>query len=59
MTNGANDRPNTPSHGAAESAKTVVDADALFKGGQVLVIEFRGERYRLSKTRNGKLILTK
>ncbi|NTV96907.1 MAG: hemin uptake protein HemP [Thiobacillus sp.] len=42
-----------------EDPGTVVEAERLFKGGQVLVIEFRGERYRLRKTRNGKLILTK
>lgn len=37
----------------------VVEADSLFQGKQALIIEFRGERYRLSQTRNGKLILTK
>ena len=41
----------------AETA--VLTAEALFRGAQVLVIEFGGERYQLRKTRNGKLILTK
>lgn len=36
-----------------------IQAESLFQGGEVLVIEFRGERYQLRKTRNGKLILTK
>lgn len=52
------DRPSAPV-GADRAAPPAVDAEALFKGNPVLVIEFQGERYQLRKTRNGKLILTK
>lgn len=34
-------------------------AESLFQGRSVVVIEFKGERYQLRKTRNDKLILTK
>ena len=37
----------------------VVSAALLLGGQRELVIEHGGERYRLSLTRNGKLILTK
>lgn len=37
----------------------VINAAALFRDRRELVIEHRGERYRLSLTRSGKLILTK
>lgn len=37
----------------------VVAAAALLGDRRELVIEHAGERYRLSLTRNGKLILTK
>jgi hemin uptake protein HemP len=37
----------------------VLNAAALFRDQRELVIEHRGERYRLSLTKNGKLILTK
>ncbi len=37
----------------------VVSAAALLRDRRELVIEHGGERYRLSLTRNGKLILTK
>lgn len=38
----------------------VIASEALFAPGQrEVVIEHRGERYRLRLTRNGKLILTK
>ena len=37
----------------------VINANALFRDRRELVIEHRGERYRLSLTKNGKLILTK
>ena len=37
----------------------VIKAAALFRDRRELVIEHRGERYRLSLTKNGKLILTK
>jgi hemin uptake protein HemP len=32
---------------------------ALFRGGEVLLIEHSGETYTLRQTRQGKLILTK
>ena len=37
----------------------VVSAAALLRDRRELVIEHGGERYRLSLTKNGKLILTK
>jgi len=37
----------------------VIHAAALFRDRRELVIEHGGGRYRLSLTRNGKLILTK
>ncbi|WP_240754686.1 hemin uptake protein HemP [Parasulfuritortus cantonensis] len=37
----------------------VIQAEALFQGRRVLIIEFRGEHYQLRQTRSGKLILTK
>jgi len=36
-----------------------IDSNALFKNGDVVFIQHRGERYSLRRTRNGKLILTK
>jgi hemin uptake protein HemP len=36
-----------------------LQASDLFRGRQEIVIEFRGETYRLRITRNDKLILTK
>lgn len=53
------DRAHTADVAAAGATLPAVPAEALFKGSPVLVIEFRGERYQLRKTRNGKLILTK
>lgn len=37
----------------------VIPAAELLRGGRELWIEHRGERYRLTLTRNDKLILTK
>jgi hemin uptake protein HemP len=34
-------------------------SDALFLHGDEVVIQHRGEQYRLRRTRSGKLILTK
>ena len=34
-------------------------SDALFLHGDEIFIQHRGEQYRLRRTRNGKLILTK
>ena len=34
-------------------------AELLFQGSQEILIEHKGETYRLRITRNGKLILTK
>jgi hemin uptake protein HemP len=47
-------KPDTPS-----LRMEVINADVLFRDRRELVIEHRGERYRLSLTKNGKLILTK
>jgi len=48
-------KPVTP----APPLPAVVSAALLLGGRRELVIEHGGERYRLSLTRNGKLILTK
>jgi len=44
---------------AAAPLPVVVSAASLLRDRRELVIEHDGERYRLSLTRNGKLILTK
>jgi hemin uptake protein HemP len=44
---------------AAQPMPVVVSAATLLRDRRELVIEHDGERYRLSLTRNGKLILTK
>ena len=36
-----------------------INSEALFLRGDVVLIQHQGEHYRLSRTRNGKLILTK
>lgn len=36
-----------------------IPTDFLFQGTQEILISHNGERYRLSITKNGKLILTK
>lgn len=37
----------------------LISANTLFRGAREVIIEFRGTRYRLRITSNGKLILTK
>ncbi len=37
----------------------ILRADLLFQGSQEILIDHKGETYRLRITRNGKLILTK
>lgn len=44
---------------AAPAGERVLSTAALFRSARSLVIEHAGERYVLSVTRNGKLILTK
>ena len=44
---------------AAESEALVVEFDSLAQGRKDLFISYQGQLYRLSTTRNGKLILTK
>lgn len=36
-----------------------IRSDALFLRGDEVLIQHQGEQYRLRRTRNGKLILTK
>lgn len=36
-----------------------LDAEQLLQGRSAVLINYRGQAYRLSLTRNGKLILTK
>lgn len=51
-------QPPSPSL-APPPTPAVVQATALFGQRRELLIQHGGERYRLSLTRNGKLILTK
>ena len=36
-----------------------ISSDSLFVAGNEVLIQHQGEQYRLRRTRNGKLILTK
>lgn len=49
----------TASPEAQSAPGRAIDARTLFGQSNVVVIEYRGERYQLRQTRNGKLILTK
>ena len=54
--------PSTPPANAtacAEEAKHALDSRELFAGRQEVAIAHAGEIYRLRRTRQGKLILTK
>ena len=52
--------PRSPRRAIAASKDTVVvEFEALAKGQQEIVITFRGETYRVRRTRNNKLIMTK
>ncbi len=48
-----------PSTVVGAGASVVLDSEALFAGQQTVLIRHQGEVYRLQKTRQGKLILTK
>jgi len=50
---------NTPKPVSPAQPPQVISAATLLRDRRELVIEHGGERYRLSLTRNGKLILTK
>ena len=43
----------------AANENKIIDTDTLFENGNVVLIQHQGEQYRLRRTRNGKLILTK
>lgn len=40
-------------------AVTTLDFEAIAKGARVVCVTYRGQRYQLRSTRNGKLILNK
>lgn len=44
---------------AVPSGNESINSTDLFKNGDVIFIQHQGEQYRLRRTRNGKLILTK
>ena len=44
---------------AAQASKPRLKSEDLFRSGCELIIEHRGEEYRLKLTRNDKLILNK
>lgn len=50
-------QPNAPTQ--AGQMAPMIDAQQLFGQSCVVFIEYRGERYQLRQTRNGRLILTK
>ena len=49
---------NLPQSGIVEINK-LIDSDALFRHGDVVIILHKGEQNALRRTRNGKLILNK
>lgn len=49
----------TPAPSMASEVSGPIDSRALFGRAKHLIIEHDGVRYRLTRTRNGKLILTK
>lgn len=49
---------NKRSFGMLDQNKRIY-SDTLFSDGDEVFIQHRGEQYRLRRTRNGKLILTK
>jgi hemin uptake protein HemP len=59
--------PTPPNHvsrpaaapGQQSSPPGIIPASLLFQGGKEVLIDRNGELYRLSITKNGKLILTK
>jgi hemin uptake protein HemP len=60
------DKPLTMPEAGADKEKFVmlnrnrrIYSDSLFSHGDEVFIQHRGEQYRLRRTRNGKLILTK
>ncbi|MBK6742844.1 MAG: hemin uptake protein HemP [Hydrogenophilales bacterium] len=50
--------PETPRKPAIDE-RGVINAKSLFVGGDVVLIEYRGEHYQLRRTKAGKLVLTK
>ncbi|MEQ1592926.1 MAG: hemin uptake protein HemP [Thiobacillaceae bacterium] len=54
---------NTSRHAAAPGQQScpsgIIPASLLFQGSKEILIDRNGEIYRLSITKNGKLILTK
>lgn len=57
-------RPSPSAARSAADAKSdaqarIIRSETLFAGADVVVVQHRGERYRLRQTRLGKLILTK
>lgn len=46
-------------HEAESGMDRAIYSDTLFAAGNEVLIQHHGEQYRLRRTRNGKLILTK
>jgi hemin uptake protein HemP len=53
------DSPSLPRAAAGGAAETAIDSARLLQGRQELLIRHGDECYRLRRTRNDKLILTK
>lgn len=50
---------NEPRSSIVRDANKPINSDSLFVESNEVIIQHQGEQYRLRRTRNGKLILTK
>lgn len=50
---------NEPRSSIVRDANKPIDSDSLFAEGNEVIIRHQNEQYRLRRTRNDKLILTK
>ncbi len=53
------DRTINSKQSVAQNENTPICSDTLFRHGDVVLIQHKEEQYRLRRTRQGKLILTK
>ena len=52
-------RPSRPRPSKDDPPRREIESDALFEGRREVIIVHDGQEYRLRRTRQGKLILTK
>ncbi|MCA9188847.1 MAG: hemin uptake protein HemP [Pirellulaceae bacterium] len=55
----SSDSPGPQRESQPQANVPVIPSGDLLQGGRMVIIDHRGERYRLLETRNGKLILQK